>query len=160
MYAIRSYANAGRILVGRVPTGMHVHHELGIPVGVGGGIDTHPPGAAAQQADEYLALGRGELAGIFHDSVEDFVAQASEVVGFPVVACSRGEQGIKGLLPGHIGHGSQVLAMGLTETAQRGDETFPLGRVTAIEDGHHDHLLAMHLRWQERQRRCLAQYSY
>ena len=91
--------DATRILRRTVPSSVHIQDELGVPVRVSRRVGRHTIGRAGDMADENLALGRGQLAGVFDDRIERAVADLSEVMRFPIISSSGREQGIEDFLP-------------------------------------------------------------
>jgi hypothetical protein len=100
------------ILLSALPTSVHVQHEVGIAVRVGGVVRRDPCGLAAEQADEDLTMGGWELARILDDDVEGCVVQTREVVRLPVIARAGREQRVKRALPPDVGLRAEVCAVG------------------------------------------------
>ncbi|MNU57058.1 hypothetical protein D3C71_461680 [compost metagenome] len=107
----------------------------------------------ADMAEEDFALGRRHALHRRDDGVDQAVLQRFEVVRLPVVARTRRQQGIEGLLPGRVGHGAQMFAVGLAQPAHHLYGLRPLVQVARVADGEGQDGLAMHGFRQERQRR-------
>src|SRR6185437_2469843 len=78
--------DAARVLRGRLPASVHVHHVIGVSVRVGHCLGCYSAGLSADGADEDLALGRRQLGGVFDDYIDRAVAELCEIVRLPVIA--------------------------------------------------------------------------
>src|SRR6266508_1894052 len=121
--------DAAHILRRAVPSSVHIQDELGVPVRVSHRVGRHTIGRAGDMADENLALGRGQLAGVLDDRIQRAVVELGEVMRFPVVSSSGREQGIEGFLPLSIRLRANVLAQDVAEGSQA------LDQLLAFRDG-------------------------
>src|SRR6185437_5199541 len=76
--------DTARVLRGRLPASVHVHHVIGVPVRVGHCLGCYSAGLSANGSDEDLALGRRQLAGVFDDHIDRAVAELCKVMRLPV----------------------------------------------------------------------------
>src|SRR6266699_1461556 len=88
-------------------------------------------------------MGCWEFARVLDHRIEGRVGQGRKIVRLPVVAEARGEQGVKGALPHHIGLGTNVFTKDLCEAPNGGDQILALGRISSVEDGEHDDLFSV-----------------
>lgn len=131
---------------------MHVHHVLGVPARVGHCLGRYAGRLAADRADKDLALRRRQCACVFDDDIDRAVAELREVMRLPVVARTRREERIEGLLPCGVRLHPDVLAVRRAEPAQRPDQLLTLSRVACIAQGEHNDLFPMDVLGQEGQR--------
>lgn len=147
--------DAALVLGGRLPAGVHVQGVVGVSARVGRCIRRYAGRLAAERANEDLAMRRWQLAGVFDDGVDRTVAELREVVRLPVIARTRRQERIKGLLPCGVRLHADVFAVCRAESAQRLNQLLAISGVARIAQGERDDLFSVHLFGQERQWRRL-----
>src|SRR5262249_6302724 len=110
-------ADAALVLLRALPSPVHVHHELGVAVGIRGCLGRDATGVPSQQPDEDLRMWRGQLAGVCDEGVDRLAPELGEIVRLPVVARPRRQQRVECALPSGIGLNTDVLAVSLAERA-------------------------------------------
>lgn len=126
---------------------------------IGGRLGRNLVHGSAQAAKEDLGLIGRQPTRVLDGSVEQAVGKLGEIVGFPIVACTRGQQRVERLLPADERMRSDDVGDRVAEVAKGFERAFAVFHVAGVEGGQDHHLFAMHFGREEGHGRRLSQYD-
>ena len=151
--------DAVRVLGRVLPAGVHVHEEAGAALGEGGRVRVDPLGGAAELGDEHLAFTGRQPADALGQEVDQAVVDRIEIVRLPVVAGTRREQRVEGLLPAGERVRADDVGDRLAQRAERRQRLLAFRHVAGVAGGEDQDLAAVPFLGQERQGRRLAHHD-